>query len=90
MFIYVASVIQRLSSYLDKKWQYCRFENQNLLHSRTARGSLDEGRRKTSLFFESLRIPWNIWTKPPTLPSLHQLKCFNSEKSPKMKDCIAN
>ena len=37
----------------------------------------------------SLHIPWNIWSKVPTLPSLHQLKCFNSEKCPKMKDCIA-
>ena len=36
----------------------------------------------------SLHIPWNTRSKPPTLPSLHQLKCFNSEKCPKIKDCI--
>ena len=66
----------------------CKFEFHTESQNMDCLHFLAMGHHSFSHVPVSLHIPWNSRSKPPTLPSLHQLKCFNSEKCPKIKDCI--
>ena len=66
----------------------CKFEFHKESQNMDCLHFLATGHHSFSHDSVSLHIPWNSRSKPPTLPSLHQLQCFNSEKCPKIKDCI--
>ena len=70
--------------HLSISYQYmkgdCKFEFHTECPNTEGLHSWAMGRHRFSHDSVSLYIPWNIWTKLSTLPILHQLKCFNSEK----------